>query len=198
MEGWKNGRVEERIGRLEGWKGGREDWKGGRVEEKGGRVEGWKVGRVEEKRKIGRVEEKIGRLGGNSMDNDFGKRVKARRLALGMTQNELARVSGLTQSTISHFETGVRFRPDFSSLVKLSAGLQCSVDYLLGKGELDIADLLADPRMLEMLEGMQRFSDARKAELLRMYEFFKAREDLASSQGIRPTETLRVSDRRVV
>lgn len=133
------------------------------------------------------------------MDTDFGKRVKGRRLLLKMTQNELARVSGLTQSAICQFEIGSR-KPAHSSLVKLSSGLQCSVDYLSGKRDADIADLLADPRMLEMLEGMQRFSEARKAELLRMYEFFKAREDsrLGSSQGIRPTETSPVSDRRVV
>ena len=131
------------------------------------------------------------------MDTDFGKRVKDRRLALEMTQAELAGACGLSESAISLFERGNR-SPAFSSIVKLSDGLQCSVEELLGKGVIDIADLLADPRMLEMLEGIQHFSKERKECLLKVYEFFKAQEDLASSQGIRPTETSRVSDRRVV
>lgn len=133
------------------------------------------------------------------MDNDYGKRIRQRRVALKMTQTELARLCGLSQAAICLFESGVSRKPSFLSLVKLSDGLKCSVDYLLGKKALDIADLLADPRMLEMLEGIQHFSEERKEELLKMYEFFKEREDLrlASSQGIRPSETSPVSDRRV-
>lgn len=134
------------------------------------------------------------------MDNDYGKRIKDRRLALKMTQKELASVCGLTQAAICHFENSNHSRkPTFSSLVKLSYGLKCTVDYILGKSEFDIADLLSDARMLEMLEGMQHFSEERKEVLLKMYEFFKAREDLrlASSQGIRPTEPSPVSDKRV-
>ena len=138
--------------------------------------------------------------GGNGMDRDCGTRIRQRRLALKMTQKELASSCGLTQAAISHFEnSNYRRKPAFSSLVKLSDGLRCTVDYILGKRESDIADLLSDPRMSEMLEGMQHFSEERKEVLLKMYEFFKAREDLrlASSQGIRPTETSPVSDKRV-
>ena len=133
------------------------------------------------------------------MDSGCGKRIRHRRQELKMTQVELAKVCGLSYPAISRFENSNDSRkPSFLSLVKLSDGLQCTVDYILGKEESDIAELLADPRMLEMLEGIQHFSEERKAVLVKMYEFFKERESrLAGSQGIRPVETSRVSDRRV-
>ena len=135
------------------------------------------------------------------MEKDCGARIRQRRLELKMTQKELASVCGLSQAAISHFESSNRSRkPTFSSLVKLSDGLRCTVDYILGKSKSDIAELLADPRMLEMLEGIQHFSEERKAVLVKMYEYFKEREDLrlAGSEGIRPNETTPVSDRGVV
>ena len=134
------------------------------------------------------------------MDSGCGKRIRDRRLALEMTQGELASVCGLSQAAICQFENiNLSRKPSYSALVKLSDGLRCTVDYILGKKGSDLAELLADARMLEMLEGIQHFSEERKEELLRMYEFFKERESrLASSQGIRPAETSPVSDRGVV
>lgn len=134
------------------------------------------------------------------MDNDYGKRIRERRVELKLTQKELARVCGLSQAAISHFENSNHSRkPTFSSLVKLSDGLRCTVDYILGKRESDIDDLLADPRILEILEGIQHFSKERREVFLKMYEYFKEREDLrlASSQGIRPSDTSRVSGKCV-
>lgn len=135
------------------------------------------------------------------MDSDYGKRIRHRRHELKMTQMELARVCGLSYLSIRRFENSNDSRkPSLSSLVKLSDGLQCTVDYILGKGESDVADLLADPRILEMLEGIQHFSEERKAVLVKICEFLKHREShhLVSSQGIRPSETSPVSDRGVV
>ncbi len=63
---------------------------------------------------------------------DFGKRVKESRLALGLTQAELARRAELQESWISHFETGRR-KPSIRNLLKLSDALRISADYLLGR-----------------------------------------------------------------
>lgn len=135
------------------------------------------------------------------MDSDYGRRIRERRLALKMSQAELSRVCGLSPITVCQFENSDGSRkPSLLSLVKLSDGLKCSVDYLLGKKAYDITDLLADARMVEMLEGIQHFSDERIDQLVKVYEFLKDRESrhrLGSSEGIHPSERVPVSDRRV-
>lgn len=47
-----------------------------------------------------------------------------------MTQRELANVIGVTTSTITQYETGVR-KPDIITLKKLAAVLHCTTDQLL-------------------------------------------------------------------
>ena len=52
----------------------------------------------------------------------LGKRIRARRAELGMTQLKLAEISGLSQSSISTWEAG-RKRPNIDSLVSLRDAL---------------------------------------------------------------------------
>ena len=54
------------------------------------------------------------------------------RLAMGVTQAELAKLAGLQESWISHFEVGRR-KPSVGNLLKLSDALDVSADYLLGR-----------------------------------------------------------------
>lgn len=63
---------------------------------------------------------------------DFGNRVKESRLAGGWTQHQLAELSGLQESWISHFEVGRR-RPSVGNLLKLCDALDVSADFLLGR-----------------------------------------------------------------
>lgn len=61
-----------------------------------------------------------------------GSRAYARRIALGMTQEELKQRTGLKPTAISHFECGRR-RPCLKNLLLLCFALQCSPnDLLLG------------------------------------------------------------------
>lgn len=52
------------------------------------------------------------------------------RKAKGITQRELAEKLGVTQPTITQYETGVR-KPDIITLKKLAAILECTTDQLL-------------------------------------------------------------------
>jgi transcriptional regulator with XRE-family HTH domain len=61
----------------------------------------------------------------------IGKRLRAIRESLKLTQAELAKKVGLTQSAISHFEEGKR-TPSAQALEKIANGLGMSVDTLLG------------------------------------------------------------------
>ena len=63
--------------------------------------------------------------------DSIATRIKARRKALGMTQVDLAHVSGLRQATISRVEAGV-FHPGSELLFQFSRGLAVSSDWLLG------------------------------------------------------------------
>lgn len=63
--------------------------------------------------------------------------IKARRKALGMTQQILANKTGLTQPYIHSLETGIVKVPLYT-LVDLSKAMECSIDTLMGNpGHVD-------------------------------------------------------------
>ena len=66
-----------------------------------------------------------------------GKRIREARKKLDMTQLELGRLTGYTDSTISHIEKGEVDLP-ISKLKALSFALRVSVDYLIGDYLMEI------------------------------------------------------------
>jgi transcriptional regulator with XRE-family HTH domain len=64
----------------------------------------------------------------------LGLAVKARRQALGLTQEELSLRAELHQRWISNVETGKR-NPSYGSLRRLAAGLDISASTLLADAE---------------------------------------------------------------
>ena len=65
------------------------------------------------------------------MTGALGARVRARRDKLGITQNELARLTGVTFQAVSKWERGEN-APDISLLPALAGALRVSTDWLLG------------------------------------------------------------------
>lgn len=61
---------------------------------------------------------------------DMGKRVRKQRQLIGMTQQELADLVGVSTSFVGHVERGSR-KASLETLVALSNALGVSVDYLL-------------------------------------------------------------------
>lgn len=61
----------------------------------------------------------------------FPKRLKAIRHARGMTQGELAEKSGITQTTICHYEKGVIY-PSLYNFTLIANALDTSADILVG------------------------------------------------------------------
>jgi len=61
----------------------------------------------------------------------FKKRLRSLRLEQGLTQKALGEIIGIAESTISHYETGIR-NPDNATLLKLAEFFQVTTDYLLG------------------------------------------------------------------
>ena len=65
--------------------------------------------------------------------------IKKLRQEKGLTQNELANIFELDQTTVSKWELGKAF-PDTQMLIKLSSYFDVSTDYLLGISQLFYPD----------------------------------------------------------
>lgn len=60
--------------------------------------------------------------------------LKKLRIRLGLSQSDLARLSGIASSVISNYECGER-EPGLKNLRKLRKALDCTWDQLLGGGK---------------------------------------------------------------
>ena len=60
----------------------------------------------------------------------FGKKLKNIRTTLGLSQSELAKLSGINSAAISHFETGGR-EPSLKNIVRLCRSLHCKPNALI-------------------------------------------------------------------
>lgn len=68
-------------------------------------------------------------------ESTIGQRVYARRLAKGLTQEQLAARTGLSPGHISEIENGVKKNLQHKTLKKLVKGLEISIMELLGDDE---------------------------------------------------------------
>ena len=66
---------------------------------------------------------------------EFGRHVRSCRRARGLTQEQLAQLSGLSPDTIRRLEHG-SFSPSLETLSKLSLGLELSLSTLFGAFEV--------------------------------------------------------------
>ena len=63
-----------------------------------------------------------------------GERIRRQRIALGWTQQEFAKMTGIPYPTLSRIEHGEQ-STHYERLAKLADVLQVSTDYLLGRTE---------------------------------------------------------------
>src|SRR5436853_3498143 len=66
---------------------------------------------------------------------NFGMKIRQRREQLGLSQQDLARLLGMTQSRISEIESGARPHVNLTNLRNLARALGVSADYLIGTWE---------------------------------------------------------------
>ena len=60
----------------------------------------------------------------------MGEKLKAARIAAGMTQTQLAEAAGLQQRDVSRYESG-KHEPGALTLKRMAQALGCSMDYLV-------------------------------------------------------------------
>jgi transcriptional regulator with XRE-family HTH domain len=73
------------------------------------------------------------------MPQFIGTLLRTRRKELGLTREELARLTGRSYSTIVSFERG-EFRPSIASLERLCEALGCTPDTFFTPGDDDDTD----------------------------------------------------------
>lgn len=66
--------------------------------------------------------------------NKFAERLRELRLEKNLTQGDLAKQTGMTQSGIAKWETGIA-SPSIDMLIILASFFGCSIDYLVGYGD---------------------------------------------------------------
>lgn len=80
------------------------------------------------------------------MVNGLGERLQQQRLAMNLSQKEVAGVIGVSPSIVSNYENNER-TPSVEILMALAGLYRCSTDYLLGFGHTS-ADNSLDVSML--------------------------------------------------
>ena len=69
---------------------------------------------------------------------EFKNRLKERRQFLKMSQEELARKSGITSRTVQNYELGNRNPQHIEIVQKLASALDTTVEYLLGNEGINV------------------------------------------------------------
>ena len=94
---------------------------------------------------------------------DVGQMIKERRLAKGMTQEELADLVGVKKSAVAKWENGRVSEIKRSNLKKLADALEVSPVQLLGDIEKrpvsvaqELADIYLDPDLRKMIAAYQK------------------------------------------
>jgi len=89
----------------------------------------------------------------NPTNDYFAKHLKHIRKAKGLSQGDLAKLTGLKPAAISHFETGPQ-KPSFDTLVKLADALSVSMDHLFDRDTDRAATAIG--RLLKNFERLSR------------------------------------------
>lgn len=90
---------------------------------------------------------------------NLGMKIRQQREQLGLSQQELARLVGMTQARISEIESGARPHVNLPNLRTLARTLRVSADYLIGtweEGEAPVSPPAAPPPSEAAVPARQR------------------------------------------
>mgnify|MGYP002517802508 CR=1 FL=1 len=114
---------------------------------------------------------------------NYGALLRSKRMECGLLQEDLAKKMGVSQRTISSWETG-RTVPDLETYNKLSAILGCSISELTGQ-KADVSSISAQDILVRLpglrLEELQEIHEHTEREIRekeRMLQILIEKEDL--------------------
>ncbi len=108
------------------------------------------------------------------MTDDTGKRIKARRKELDMTQEELGKLAGVTKATINKYETGIVTNLKRSTIEEIAKALHVSPSYIMGWTD-NTAEVHTNNGVIGQNSGTVTVNNAERTlskeelELLRIY-----------------------------
>lgn len=114
------------------------------------------------------------------MTDDTGKRIKARRKELGMTQEELGEKAGVTKATINKYETGIVQNLKRSTIEDMAKALNVSPSYIMGWTD-NVAEVHTNNGVIGQNSGTITVNNAERTlskeelELLRIYNKISVR-----------------------
>ena len=91
----------------------------------------------------------------------LGKRLKALRVKLNMTQQQLGKEVNVTKVSICCYENGTRV-PALETLIDLSRVFDVTLDYLIGNDEYIVSDTNANYGMRASSEEIELIKELRK------------------------------------
>ncbi len=97
-------------------------------------------------------------LGADPVDESFGLRLRQLRVARGLSQRDLARLSGVANTTISLVEKG-RISPSLSSIKKILDGLDTTLSAFFSD------DLAHEPQTFYRRADLKKISDSKGISL---------------------------------
>lgn len=114
-----------------------------------------------------------------SLMSTMGPRIRAARNQIGVTQRQLARRLGLSESFYARIEKGHAL-PSVGTLVKIVDVLGLSVDYLFGFTHYDpqprIVKVVKEPPMIARIVDRAREDPLFRRTVVRLLKLCKARE----------------------
>lgn len=87
----------------------------------------------------------------------FAERLTELRKEKGLTQDELGKILGFRDSTISQYETGKR-KPDQETLTKIADYFDVTTDYLLGRSDIRKPEIYNDPEIVSLARARQKMT----------------------------------------
>ncbi len=101
----------------------------------------------------------------------FSEKLKQARIKSGYTQQQVADLMGITNSTYCGYEIGKR-QPDVAKIKMLSKILNTSGDYLLETGFEKDSPKNQDPRLQDIIHCYDNMTDEGKNLLLGQAQFY--------------------------
>ena len=103
----------------------------------------------------------------------IGERIKERRIALGMTQDELAQKIGYkSRSSVNKLESA-RVLPS-RKIEKMASALECTPSYLMGWTDSPMGIPVLDPPEQRLIPQLvQKYSPEEVDKAMRLYEKYK-------------------------
>lgn len=112
----------------------------------------------------------------------FAKNLIAIRKAKGLSQRDLAKISGISHRMLAYYETNTII-PPIDKLVKLSMALDVSISTLLDQEKSDKKLLSLNTRTIKKIMLLEQLSLANQRKVLDYIKALIAQEQLKKNSG---------------